>query len=172
MAPPPRAQQALRPEDPSRGPSVNIAPDFKVKRFGHLHPEFLVCSRFRGHSTSRPERASDRSASDAQGSKGQQMIRGTPARPPAPSLNHPRQPPIVWAVMWPSRGPACVVAGRAAQHGGTKNGLSQQQPRSWHGREPVVAGRKKPRRVIMHISRRAAIVGAAVLIALVSLSAA
>jgi hypothetical protein len=65
-----------------------------------------------------------------------------------------------------------VVAGRAAQHGGTKNGLSQQQPRSWHGREPVVAGRKEPRRVIMHISRRAAIVGAAVLAALVSLGAA
>jgi len=65
-----------------------------------------------------------------------------------------------------------VVNRRAAQHGGTKNGLSQQQPRSWHGREPVVAGRKKPRRVIMHISRRAAVVGAAVFIALVSLGAA
>jgi hypothetical protein len=65
-----------------------------------------------------------------------------------------------------------VVAGRAARHGGTKNGLRRQQPRSWHGREPVVADRKKPRRVIMHISRRAAIVGAAVLAALVSLGAA
>jgi hypothetical protein len=64
-----------------------------------------------------------------------------------------------------------VVAGRAAQHGGTKNGLSQQQPRSSHGREPVVAGHKKLRRVIMHISRRAAIVGAAVLV-LASLGAA
>ena len=43
---------------------------------------------------------------------------------------------------------------------------------TWHGHEPVVAGRKETRKqVTMHISRRAAAIGAAVVIGLAALGA-
>jgi hypothetical protein len=44
---------------------------------------------------------------------------------------------------------------------------------TWHGHEPVVAGRKETRKqVTMHISRRAATIGAAIVIGLAALGAA